>query len=60
MKLHNNWIAGSLCLALSMVLAFFLAVLWAFVRHALQSVGDDPKQVARLVELKRAIGVRVW
>ncbi len=49
----------SIIVLLSMVLAFFLAVLWAFVRHALQSTGDDPKQAARLVELKRAIGVRV-
>ena len=48
----------SMIVLLSMVLAFFLAVLWAFVRHAIQSAGDDPKQVARVKELKRAIGIR--
>ena len=50
----------SMIVLLSMVLAFFLAVLWAFVRHAIQSASNDPKQAARLVELKRAIGVKAW
>ena len=47
----------SMTVLLSMVLAFFFAMLWAFVCHAFQSATDDPKQAARIKELKREIGL---
>ena len=40
---------------LSMVLAFLLAILIAFVRSALESGENDPRQAARLAELRSAL-----
>ena len=41
---------------LSMVVALFLAILLAFVRNAIAAGGNDPRQAARMAELKRALG----
>ena len=43
---------------LSMVVAFFVAILLAFVRNAIAAGGNDPKQAARVAELKRALSAR--
>jgi len=34
--------------------AFFFAVIWAFIKEALARSGSDPEQGARLQELRRA------
>ena len=41
---------------LAMVVALFVAILLAFVRHAIAVGGNDPRQAARMAELKRALG----
>ena len=38
---------------LATLVAFFLAVIWAFVREALNRSGADPEQAARMQELRR-------
>lgn len=43
----------SLIVILATFVAFFLAVIWAFVREALSRSGADPEQAARMQELRR-------
>lgn len=44
----------SLIVILATLVAFFLAVIWAFISEALVRSGSDPEQGARLQELRRA------
>lgn len=44
----------SLIVMLATLVAFFLAVIWAFISEALARSGSDPEQGARLQELRRA------
>lgn len=44
----------SLIVILATLVAFFLAVIWAFIREALARSGSDPEQNIRLQELRRA------
>ena len=44
----------SLIVLLATLVAFFLAVIWAFISEALARSGSDPEQGARLQELRRA------
>jgi len=44
----------SLIVMLATLVAFFLAVIWAFIKEALARSGSDPEQGARLQELRRA------
>ena len=44
----------SLIVMLATLVAFFLAVIWAFIKEALVRSGSDPEQGARLQELRRA------
>ena len=41
---------------LAMVVALFMAILLAFLRNAIAAGGNDPRQAARMAELKRALG----
>jgi uncharacterized protein involved in exopolysaccharide biosynthesis len=45
----------SLIVVLAMLIAFFLAVIWAFIREGLSQVGSDPEQTTRLHELRRSL-----
>lgn len=44
----------SLIVILATLVAFFLAVIWAFIKEALARSNDDPEQGARLQELRRS------
>jgi uncharacterized protein involved in exopolysaccharide biosynthesis len=44
----------SMVVMLATLVAFFLAVIWAFISEALARSGSDPEQGARLQELRRA------
>jgi uncharacterized protein involved in exopolysaccharide biosynthesis len=46
----------SMTVLLSAVVGLFLAILIAFVRNAIAAGGNDPRQAARMAELKRALG----
>ncbi len=48
----------SLIVLLSALAAGFLAILWAFVREAMASAGDDPQQAKRLQAFKRYLAWR--
>lgn len=45
--------ARSLIVALAMLMAFFLAVIWAFIKEWLSRASNNPEQAARLNELRQ-------